>query len=91
MNKKQLDEKHQKILRKLLTLPENKKCFDCSEKVPSLAALPSLAPCDILSFGITLFILLYSFFFQLSKGPFYACTTLGTFVCTTCSGIQYVL
>lgn len=53
MNKKQLDEKHQKILRKLLTLPENKKCFDCSE-----------------------------------KGPFYACTTLGTFVCTTCSGIH---
>lgn len=32
-SKKQLDDKHQKILRKLLQLPENKKCFDCSEKV----------------------------------------------------------
>lgn len=52
-SKKQLDDKHQKILRKLLQLPENKKCFDCTE-----------------------------------KGPFYACTTLGTFVCTTCSGIH---
>jgi len=39
MNKKQLDEKHQKILRKLLQLPENKKCFDCSEKVPHLPLL----------------------------------------------------
>jgi len=52
-SKRGLEDKHQKILRQLLTLPENKKCMDCKE-----------------------------------KGPFYACTTFGTFVCPTCSGIH---
>lgn len=50
--RKKLDEKNLKILRELVSLPENKHCFDCHQ-----------------------------------RGPTYVNVTIGSFVCTTCSGM----
>jgi hypothetical protein len=49
---KKLEEKYQKQVRDLATLPENKHCFDCHQ-----------------------------------RGPTYINMTIGSFVCTACSGI----
>lgn len=50
--RKKLDEKNLKILRELVSLPENKHCFDCHQ-----------------------------------RGPTYVNVTIGSFVCTSCSGL----
>ncbi|CAH1395819.1 unnamed protein product [Nezara viridula] len=50
--RKKLDEKNLKILRELVSLPENKHCFDCHQ-----------------------------------RGPTYVNVTIGSFICTRCSGL----
>jgi hypothetical protein len=37
MAQKKTDDKHLKILRQLLTLPENRQCVECSTQVDPLA------------------------------------------------------
>ncbi|EEB11873.1 protein AGE2, putative [Pediculus humanus corporis] len=51
-SRKKQDEINLKILRKLVSLPGNKQCFDCNQ-----------------------------------RGPTYVNVTIGSFVCTTCSGL----
>lgn len=40
---KRLDDKHEQILREMLKLPGNKKCFDCTQKVSRSRSLEILA------------------------------------------------
>jgi len=88
---KRLDDKHEQILREMLKLPGNKKCFDCTQKVSRSRSLEILATWLVLTHARSLARpLALVWILAQQQGPLYVCLDYNTFVCSACSGVQYV-
>ena len=90
------NEKHLKVLKQLLSLPENSRCADCGRK--GLTFVDQLKKNELTFFysystltfvdQLLLFLLSLTLVDLLFLDPSWASINLGIFVCLSCSGIH---
>ena len=92
------DAKHEKILKGLLKQNENRQCANCGSLVGGcFLALPTTVRQLLPTPGVSLFGLVVQASLHTDidhlchlQGPQYIVTDFNIFVCTVCSGVQYV-